>query len=88
MKTSIHIQNLKCRGCVQTITKNIGALKGIENFQIDLDGSEIHFEHQEASVVEEVKSQLKKLGYPEDTEKNTFGLKAKSYVSCALGKMS
>jgi copper chaperone len=36
----------------------------------------------------EVKEKLKTLGYPEDGEANGLGSKAKSYVSCAIGKMS
>ena len=36
----------------------------------------------------EVKEKLKTLGYPEDGEVNSLGSKAKSYVSCAIGKMS
>ena len=36
----------------------------------------------------EVKEKLKTLGYPEDGEANSLGSKAKSYVSCAIGKMS
>ena len=38
--------------------------------------------------LEEVKAVLKKIGYPEDGEANSLGSKAKSYVSCAIGKMS
>jgi hypothetical protein len=35
-----------------------------------------------------VKEKLKALGYPEDGAANNFGTKAKSYVSCAIGKIS
>jgi hypothetical protein len=35
-----------------------------------------------------VKDKLKVLGYPEDGTANTLGSKAKSYVSCAIGKMN
>lgn len=88
METTIHIQNLKCGGCANTITKGISSIEAIQNVSVNVDESTVTFSYETEDQVNEVKSKLKSLGYPEDGEANTLGAKAKSYVSCAIGKMS
>ena len=53
-----------------------------------MEESNVTFSYDKEEQVEEVKNKLKSMGYPEDGEANTLGVKAKSYVSCAIGKMS
>ena len=55
---------------------------------MNVDESTVTFSYETEDQVNEVKSKLKSLGYPEDGKANTLGSKAKSYVSCAIGKMS
>ncbi|UGS20103.1 heavy-metal-associated domain-containing protein [Flavobacterium cyclinae] len=88
METTIHIQNLKCGGCANTISKGISSIEAIQNVLVNVEESTITFSYDKEEQVEEVKNKLKSLGYPEDGEANTLGSKAKSYVSCAIGKMS
>ena len=88
METTIHIQNLKCGGCANTITKGISSIEAIQNVSVNIDESTVTFSYETEAQVNEVKNKLKSLGYPEDGEANTLGAKAKSYVSCAIGKMS
>ncbi|MCK6607030.1 MAG: heavy-metal-associated domain-containing protein [Flavobacterium sp.] len=88
METTIHIQNLKCGGCANTITKGISSIEAIQNVSVNVDESTVTFSYETEAQVNEVKNKLKSLGYPEDGEANTLGAKAKSYVSCAIGKMS
>jgi len=88
METTIHIQNLKCGGCANTITKGISSIEDIQNVSVNVDESTVTFSCETEAQVNEVKNKLKSLGYPEDGEANTLGAKAKSYVSCAIGKMS
>lgn len=88
METTIHIQNLKCGGCANTITKGISSIEAIQNVLVNVDESTVTFSYETEAQVNEVKNKLKSLGYPEDGEANTLGAKAKSYVSCAIGKMS
>lgn len=88
METTIHIQNLKCGGCANTITKGISSIEAIQNVSVNVDESTVTFSYETEDQVNEVKSKLKSLGYPEEGEANTLGAKAKSYVSCAIGKMS
>lgn len=88
MKTRIHIQNLKCGGCANTIIKNLTQLNAISDVEVDVEDSVVSFEMESEKDLEQVKTTLKKIGYPEDGEVNSLGSKAKSYVSCAVGKMS
>ena len=88
METTIHIQNLKCGGCANTITKGISSIEAIQNVSVNVDESTVTFSYEAEAQVIDVKNKLKSLGYPEDGEANTLGAKAKSYVSCAIGKMS
>ena len=52
------------------------------------DESTVTFGYETEAKLAEVKDKLKTLGYPEDGAANSLGSKAKSYVSCAIGKMS
>ncbi len=88
METTIQIQNLKCGGCANTITKNIVVLGGITNVTVNVEESTVTFNYETEAQLVEVKEKLKTLGYPEDGATNSLGSKAKSYVSCAIGKMS
>jgi copper chaperone CopZ len=88
MKTKIYIQNLKCGGCANTIEKNLSQLNSISNIEVNVDESAVTFEIVNEAELAKAKEILKKIGYPEDGEANSLGSKAKSYVSCAIGKMS
>ena len=88
MKTTIHIQNLKCGGCANTITKGISAIETVNNVAVNVEDSSVTFDYASDEKLIEVKEKLKSLGYPEDGEANSLTAKAKSYVSCAIGKMS
>ncbi|MCO6176454.1 heavy-metal-associated domain-containing protein [Flavobacterium sp. NRK F10] len=88
MTTTIYIQNLKCGGCANTVTKNLSQLDGIENVSVSVDESAVTFDYNHENLVAEVKELLKKIGYPEAGDENSLGTKAKSFVSCAVGKMS
>lgn len=88
MKTTLYIQNLKCGGCANTITKNIASLDAITDVSVNVEESCVSFDYPTEEKLIEVKEKLKALGYPEDGEANSLGSKAKSYVSCAIGKIS
>ena len=87
MKQEIYIENLKCGGCANTIKKGISSIKGVDNVDISVDESLVAFVAPE-NVLNQVKEKLSKLGYPQVGDKNTVLHKAKSFVSCATGKMS
>ena len=86
MKTILYIQNLKCSGCETTIIKKLSELSNISNVSIDILHTTVKFDYKTKSDVDLVKKELSKLGYPPFGEKNNMVKKAKSYVSCAIGK--
>ena len=86
MITEIQIENLKCGGCAATIKKGILSLDGIEKVNIDVEKSIVSVSSRNENL-EEIKSKLSKLGYPEVGDKNTMIHKAKSFVSCAVGRL-
>jgi len=88
MKTEIFVQNLKCGGCAHTISNRLSEIKTISNLNIDIDESKISFEYTKENDAFLVKEKLKALGYPSIAENNDLFLKAKSFVSCATGKIS
>ncbi|MFS4415207.1 heavy-metal-associated domain-containing protein [Maribacter sp. 2307ULW6-5] len=87
MKTTLTLQNLKCGGCANTITKNLRSLPGLAHLQIDRDTSQVSFEANNEKVITKLKESLRKMGYPAVGQDNPLMAKAKSYLSCAKGKM-
>ncbi len=86
--TTIQVQNLKCHGCANTITKAVQKINGVSDLTVDVEKSTISFSGDTTEIVETVKSKLSNLGYPEVDENNTTFQKAKSYVSCAIGRIN
>ncbi len=88
MKTTVQIQNLKCNGCASTIKNKLSELENIKEVSVDVENDAISFEYDKEDTLETVKIQLHKLGYPLVGEDNKLPTKAKSYVSCAIGRMN
>lgn len=88
MKKSFEVQNLKCGGCANTITKKLSAL--YKDVEVDTETKQVAVEFDEGKE-DEVKATLKELGYPVVGEQmgwiESSGTKAKSFVSCAVGRM-
>ncbi len=87
MKTSVAIQNLKCDGCGYTLINKLGGLKEVSNVSVDADYSLVSFDYTLTATLEIIKTTLDKLGHPLTDDINSLVRKAKSYVSCAIGKM-
>lgn len=87
-RTSIYIQNLKCGGCAHTITTKLGTLENITDLHVDTDENKVSFSYLNEADVFTVKERLKDLGYPSLEDSNSLTSKAKSFVSCATGKLS
>lgn len=88
MRTTIEIQNLKCGGCANTVITKLNTLETINNIEIDVETSKVSFDYTSANDLSLVKHKLVQFGYPPVGLDNTFTSKAKSYVSCAIGKVS
>jgi copper chaperone CopZ len=88
MKTTVTIQNLKCDGCKNTIQVRLSKIKGISNVDINVPKSTVSFDYLTHNVMEGLRAELSDMGYPITGDPNTIISKTKSYVSCAIGKIS
>jgi len=85
-KEVIIIDNLKCGGCVNTVTKKLLKMEGVKDVNVLLESSTVEIEKDENVSREALIEKLSKLGYPEIGTSNLIQ-KAKSYVSCAIGRL-
>lgn len=88
METTIQIQNLKCSGCANTILTQLSKLNGITKVTVNNDSDQVSFIHNSDKDFDVAKKKLSDLGYPMIGEANTLPKKAKSFVSCAVRRMS
>ena len=89
MKTEhITIANLSCGGCVNTITKKLTAIAGVEKVEVHLKTNNVTVNHNETVNREQLTQMLLSIGYPEATEKNGLLTQLKSVTSCLTGKLS
>jgi copper chaperone len=87
MTTTLEIQNLKCHGCANTIITKLSNLEGIKDVVVNNDTNTVTFYYENDMKLDEAKKLLYSLGYPIVGEKNALTTKAKSFVSCAIGRM-
>jgi copper chaperone len=90
MAYTISVENIKCGGCASTITSKLSALDIVDSCQVDIENGVVTIAG-DASHKPAVAQLLLKLGYPETGTAEGLkaaAAKAKSFVSCAVGKMS
>jgi len=86
---SIIVENLKCHGCAATITRELQKVEGVISVHVEVGPSRVDITTTGSEeTLEACRRKLLSLGYPEAGSKNTTISKAKSYVSCAIGRMS
>ncbi|MEF3191971.1 MAG: cation transporter [Campylobacterales bacterium] len=89
MKQRVYVQNLKCGGCANTITKRLS--EEFEEVEVDVVAKTVTLKANEEQM-ERVRELLKSLGYPVVGEAMGFVeekvAQAKSFVSCAIGRFS
>lgn len=88
MNTKLFLQNIKCGGCANTVTKNLLSLKDVAAVEVNIEEGSVYFNYTDKETVNNVQKTLKDLGYPESGTDNKIIDKAKSYVSCAIGKIN
>ncbi len=87
MIKEIQIENLKCHGCANTIIKELSEIKGVDTVAVDVENSTVKVNTSDTILIT-IKEKLSKLGYPETGDANNLMHKAKSYVSCAIGRIN
>lgn len=85
MKQEYWVENLKCEGCVHSVKNALLKIDGVVDISVDVESGLITVNG--APDENSIREKLNELGYPEIGH-NTFAKKAKSYVSCAIGKIT
>ena len=90
MKQTYEVINVKCGGCANTLKTSLEEEFGEIEVNLEVEPRQITLNIEESNV-SSLRLKLKSLGYPmSDEELSTiegFSTTAKSFVSCALGKM-
>ncbi|AXX89720.1 heavy metal transporter [Arcobacter suis] len=91
MKQIFEVLNVKCGGCASTLTKSLKEEFGEVEVNLDVMPRQITLDVKDEQK-EALKLKLRSLGYPLSTDELS-GLQkatttAKSFVSCAIGKMN
>jgi len=90
----IFVDNIKCGGCANSISKRLVEIEGVADVEVDVEQGciDLNFDagvSQEA-MCEILEKQLLQMGYPRVgsvSGLDAMGAKAKSFVSCAVGKL-
>jgi copper chaperone CopZ len=91
MKQTFEVINVKCGGCAGTLTSKLQEEFGTVAVNLEVEPRQITLDIEE-SQLPALRAKLKSLGYPmSDEDLSTlegFSTTAKSFVSCAVGKMN
>lgn len=93
MRQSFEVANVRCGGCAATIQKTL-LEEGFTEIEVDLscEPRKVTVDIDNEAHVAHLRAVLRRLGYPLADEQIGFfdsaGLKAKSVISCAVGKFA
>ena len=91
MKREFEVLNVKCGGCANTLNTKLKDQFGEITVDLDKHPRVISLDIKEEKI-EELTLALRNLGYPLTTDKlsgfDSIKTTAKSFVSCAIGKMN
>ena len=91
MKQTFEVLNVKCGGCAHTLTSKLAEEFGEVAVNLEVEPRQITLDIDESNIPA-LREALKGLGYPMSDEDLTtmegFTTTAKSFVSCAVGKMN
>lgn len=93
MLQTFEVANIRCGGCATTIRTALDDA-GFKEVRVDLisEPRKVSADIKDDTDLENFKKVLRDHGYPLATEQNSFvdaaSLKAKSFVSCAVGKFN
>ena len=92
MEFKFQVENIRCDGCANTITKKLKEINGVENVDVSVESKKVVVKTTAATddqIQDTLSRGLAKLGYPEaGTKGDTLKAKATSVVSCVIGKVS
>jgi copper chaperone len=89
MSYEVSVENIKCGGCANTIRTRLEKLDGIDSVTVDVECGRVTVDG-DGNTRQNVIERLASLGYPETGSVEgirSATAKAKSFVSCAVGRM-
>lgn len=89
MNMIIEVENIKCGGCASSISSKMKSLPGITDVLVDIEAGKVSLQG-ELSRRDDYANTLASMGYPEVGTLEglqSAGAKAKSFVSCAIGRV-
>ncbi len=80
----IEVENIKCLGCANSIREALMRINKVDTVDVNIEKGFVIItgDANRDSII----TRLTQLGYPEKGN-NSLSCKAKSYMSCALGKL-
>ncbi len=93
MEYKFQVENIRCGGCANTITKKLREINGVKDVHVNVEDKQVIVTTEptiDAEIHHILSEKLVKLGYPEvgTIGSNSLKTKATSVVSCAIGKVS
>ncbi len=91
MRYTVEVNNVRCEGCANTIKTTLEK-EGFSSIEVDLscEPRKVTVTIEDEALSAQFRAILRKLGYPPCDEEISFSnsatLKAKSIVSCVVGK--
>ncbi len=85
----IEVENIKCGGCAGSIRKGLLALEGVDSVDVNIETGAVEVQADDG-LRPDITRKLASMGYPETGSVQglkSAGAKAKSFVSCAVGRM-
>ena len=87
-EVTLIVENIKCHGCANTISTGIGKFEEVEEVKVNVEASTVELTiNGDEEILLKIKEKLARMGYPE-AGNNSGIAKAKSYVSCAIGRIN
>lgn len=89
MEISIAVDNIKCGGCANSIRKKLQERCSLADLAVDVEQGMVQVS-ADNDIRAELVAALRELGHPERgsvTGVDSLKAKAKSFVSCAVGRM-
>ncbi len=91
MKQTFEVMNVKCNGCANTLKTKLAKDFGDIEVNLETIPRQITLD-VEPDQIDALRNALKTIGYPMSDEKlngvENVTTKAKSFISCAVGKMN
>jgi copper chaperone len=91
MLREFEVDNIKCEGCATTVKNGLRAQFGEVEVDLSCTPRIVRVSVEEEADVEALRSTLRKMGYPLTSDElgmlEHASAKAKSFFSCAVGKI-